>query len=89
MNTVLPLTEARNKLTKLVDAVSKTFARVTITCKGKPGAVLISSEEYEALVDMLEILSNKETVKSLKRAREDVKAGRVKPLDDVIADLKL
>ena len=89
MNTVLPLTEARNKFPKLVDDVSKTFAQVTITRKGKPEAILISKEEYDALIDSLEILSSKQSVASLKRAKNDVKAGRVKPLKDVMAALKL
>lgn len=89
MDTVLPLTEARNKFAKLVDDVSKTFAKVTITRRGKPKAVIMSSEEYEALIDSLEILSSKKSMDSLKRAKEDIKAGRIKPLSEVIKDLKI
>ena len=89
MNTTLPLTEARNKFPKLVDEASKTFARFVITRKGKPEAVLMSQEEYEALIDTLEILSSRKSLASLRRAQKDVKAGRVRPLTDVMRDLKL
>jgi prevent-host-death family protein len=89
MDIVLPVTEARNRFTKLVDDVSKTFAKITITRKGKPEAVLISSEEYEALIDSLEILSNKNSMDSIKRAKTDIRAGRIKPLSDVIKNLKI
>lgn len=89
MDTVIPLTEARNKFARLVDDVVRTFAKFTITRKGKAEAVLMSKEEYEALIDTLEILSSRETMASLKRAEKDVKAGRIKPLDDVIRDLAL
>ncbi|MEK9147171.1 MAG: type II toxin-antitoxin system Phd/YefM family antitoxin [Patescibacteria group bacterium] len=89
MNTILPLTEARNKFPKLVDEVSKTFARFIITRKGKPEAVLMSQEEYEALIDTLEILSSRQSMASLRRARKDIKAGKVRPLEDIIRDLNL
>lgn len=89
MDTTLPLTDARNKLTKIVDEVSKTFTRFTITRKGKPEAVLMSREEYDALIDTLEILSSQETMAAIRRAEKDIKAGRVKPLKDIIKELKL
>ncbi|MDO8487268.1 MAG: type II toxin-antitoxin system Phd/YefM family antitoxin [Candidatus Curtissbacteria bacterium] len=89
MNTVLPLTEARNKFAELIDDASKMFSRFTITRNGKPEAVLMSKDEYDALIDTLEILSNPVTMASIRRGEKDIKAGRVKPLEDVLKDLKL
>lgn len=89
MTTAVPLTEARNRFSQLVEEASQLFARFTITRKGKPEAVLISKEEYDALIDTLEILANKETMRSLRRAKEDIKKGRVRPLEDVVKELKL
>lgn len=89
MNVYLPVTEARNKFPRLVEEASKTFAQFIITKNGKPEAILISKEEYDALVDSLEILSNKKSMASLRRAKVDVKAGRMRPLKDIMADLKL
>ena len=88
MNDTLSLTDARNRFTQLVDDASKTFSRFTITRKGKPEAVLMSKEEYDALIDTIEILANPVTMASIKRAEKDIKAGRVRPLEDVIAELK-
>ena len=89
MNAVLPLTEARNKFAELIDETSKMFARFTITRNGKPEAVLMSKEEYDALIDTLEILANPATMASIARGEKDIKAGRDKPLDDVLKDLGL
>ena len=89
MNTVLPLTEARNKFAELIDEASKMFTRFTITRNGKPEAVLMGKEEFDALIDTLEILSNPDTMASIRRGEKDIKAGRVKPLDDVAKDLGL
>lgn len=49
----------------------------------------MSKEEYDALVDTLEILANKETMESLRRAKEDIKKGRVRPLEDVVKELNI
>lgn len=89
MNGVIPLTEARNHFAQLIEEASSLFARFTITRKGKPEAVLMSKEEYDALLDTLEILANKETMESLRRAKEDIKKGRVRPLENVVKELKL
>ena len=89
MNAVLPLTEARNKFAELIDEASKIFTRFTITRNGKPEAVLMSKEEYDALIDTIEVLSNPDTMASIRRGEKDMKAGRVKPLEDVLKDLGL
>lgn len=87
MVTTLSLTEARNRFAELVEASSKMFAHFTITRKGRPEAVLMSKEEYDALIDTLEILSSPKTMTSIRRAEKDIKAGRVKPLEDVAKEL--
>ena len=89
MNAVIPLTEARNRFAQLIDDASKMFAQFTITRNGKPEAVLMSKEEYDALIDTIEILSNPDTMASVRRGEKDLKAGRVKPLEDVLKDLGL
>jgi PHD/YefM family antitoxin component YafN of YafNO toxin-antitoxin module len=43
----------------------------------------LNIEEYESLIETLEILSDRELVKSIERGLKDVKAGRVHPLKDV------
>ena len=52
----LPITEAREKLTTLVDRAARLMEKYTITVKGKPKAVIISSEEYDSLQETLDIL---------------------------------
>lgn len=89
MVTTLPLTEARNRFAELVEMASGMFARFTITRKGKPEAVLMSKEEYDSLVETLEIMSNPKTMASIRRAMADIKAGRVTPWEEVKKELNL
>jgi antitoxin YefM len=75
-------TEARQHLYELVKQSVKGHVPIKITSKAGD-AVLLSEEDYENLLETLELLSTPGLVDSLREAREDIKAGRTKSLDDV------
>ena len=83
----LPLTEARKELSKIVDEVSTVHEHVTITRQGKPAAVVMSADEFESWRETLEILDDPEAVAAIRRGLRDIKAGRVRPLEEVLARL--
>jgi len=56
----LSLSEAKMKLSALIESVKNTDEEVIITKNGSPAAVLISSDEYESWQETLAIRSNKE-----------------------------
>lgn len=85
----IPFTEARARLTELLDDVEATHEHLVITRKGRPAAVVISTEEWEALEETLEILQDEETLAALRESEEDVKAGRLFSLDEVRRELGL
>ena len=86
MKTV-PLTEARKDLSKILDEVSRVHEHVTITRQGKPAAVVMSSDEFESWQETIEILDDPEAMAAIRRGLRDVKAGRTRPLDEVLARL--
>ena len=63
--TILPLGEARNHLSEVIDAVDRTHERVTITRHGQPIAVVISPEELAGLEETIEILSTPGAVSAI------------------------
>jgi prevent-host-death family protein len=83
--TTLPLTEARNRLSELLDDVERTHERVIITRHGKESAVLISTDDLEALEETLDVLASPEAMRQLAESRADVEAGDVLDADDVAA----
>lgn len=85
----LPLTEARKDLSKIVDEVSSVHEHVTITRQGKPAAVVMSSDEFESWQETLEILADPKAMAAIRRADKDIKAGRVRPWEEVRARLGL
>lgn len=86
---IVPFTEARANLTELLDDVEARHEHLVITRKGRPAAVVVSSQEWEALEETLEILSDPEAMEALRQSDEDVAAGRVHTWDEVKRELGL
>ena len=75
-------TEARQNLFRLVRKSVKGHVPVKITSK-EGDAVLVSEEDYEGLLETLELLSMPGMRKSIQEARADIRAGRTKSLKEV------
>lgn len=76
MTITVPLTELRPKLPKIMDRISKYFDRCIITRHGKPEAVILSEEDYENILETLDILSDQKLVKDIKKAAQDLRRGK-------------
>ena len=75
-------TKARQNLFDLLKKSVKGHVPVRITSKNGD-AVLVSEEDYEGLLETLELLSQPGMDKSICEAREDIKAGRTKSLEEI------
>ena len=89
MARIVPFTEARACLSELLDDVEARHEHVVITRKGRPAAIVVSTKEWEALEETLEILQDEDTLAALRESEEDVKAGRLFSLDEVRRELGL
>ena len=89
MAKTVPFTEARAKLSELLDELDVRHEHVVITRSGRPVAVLVPADEQEVLEETLEILQDESLLEALRESEEDVKAGRLKTLDEVRRDLGL
>ena len=76
MTVTVPLSELRPKLPAIMDRISKYFDRFVITRHGKPQAVILSEEDYESLLETLDILSDQKVVQDIKRAQDDLRKGK-------------
>lgn len=86
---IVPFTEARSTLSELLDEVNERHEHVVITRNGRPVGVVLSSQEYEALAETLEVLEDNETLEALRESEVDVQEGRVYRLDEVRRELGL
>ena len=79
MTTTGPLTEVRDNLSEILDEVIATGQEYVITRHGRRVAVLLAIDEYEAMVETLNVLSDDETLDALAEAELDIAEGRVEP----------
>jgi antitoxin YefM len=69
----LSLTDLRPRLSEAIDRANDLFDRFVITRRGRAEAVLLGSDDYEGLLETLEILSDREAVERLIQAEEDLR----------------
>ena len=85
----LPVTEARKKLTTLVDKAAKQLDEYVITVKGKPKAVIMSSEEFESWKETNEILADSALVKAIREGETELAEGKGVPWEEAKKQLNL
>lgn len=76
-----PLTEVRSRLSEIVDEVTSTGSAVEISRHGRPVAVVVGYEEYESLLETLNILADETTMDAIAEAERDLAAGDLTELD--------
>lgn len=72
----LSLSEAKMKLSGLVEAVSTTDEEVVITKNGVPAAVLISPDEFESLKETIAVRSDTSLINEIKKGLKALKSRK-------------
>jgi antitoxin YefM len=83
MTNTLTLKELRPELPRVIERIDKKFDRYLITKRGKPVVVMLSVDDYEALLETLDILEDDETMTRLKRGENEIRRGNTRSWDDV------
>lgn len=83
----IPLADARANLSRLIDEAVRTHERIEITRNGKRSAVLMSTDDYDSLMETLDILADADLVGELRVALDELAAGDVLTTEEVLADL--
>jgi antitoxin YefM len=78
---VAAVSDVRERLSELVDEVSTTGSDVVITKHGRPAAVMLGYDEYESLIETVNILSDGAAMAALAEAEDDLMRGDLVPLD--------
>ena len=63
----LSLSEAKMKLSELIEKVQSTDAEVVITKNGRPAAVLVSPDEFEGWRETIAIKSDEDLMTEIKK----------------------
>lgn len=86
--TTLPLAEVRANLSKLVDEAVRTHLRIEVTRQGRRAAVILSAEDYDSIMETLEVLSDQNLMDDLRRGQADIARGEYHSLDEVEREMR-
>ncbi|MBF8266759.1 MAG: putative prevent-host-death family protein [Dehalococcoidia bacterium] len=78
----ITIVDARRLLTKLPERLGSHPATVAVTRRGKPVLAIMAWEDYEAILETLEILSDEEAVEKLRRSIQEVRESKTIPWEE-------
>jgi prevent-host-death family protein len=74
----LSVSEAKMKLSGLIDTVNATDEEIIITKNGRPAAVLVSPEEFESLKETIAIRSDLALMREIKKGLRALRNKKAK-----------
>ena len=83
MINMVSLKELRPDLPKVIERIDGKLDRYVITRRGKPVAVMLGVDDYESLMETLDILADPRAMAGLRRGEEDIRKGRTRPWAEV------
>src|ERR1700678_2234573 len=83
----VPVREFRTKLSELLSDVADRRDHVLVTRNGKPAAALVPIDEYEALEETAEILSDSATLAAIEAGLRELARGETITLHTLRAEL--
>ena len=89
MTKSVTLKALRPKLPQIIDEIDSKMDRFIITKRGKPVALMMAIDDYESILETIDILSDKRLMKRIRKAEEDISKGNVKMLSEIEKDLGL
>jgi prevent-host-death family protein len=90
----LPLAEVRANLSKIVDEAIRTHQRIEVTRQGRRAAVILSADDYDSIMETLDILSDRDLLLEIQEAEAEAEAeaaagaGETYTLDEVTKDMR-
>lgn len=81
MTKTITLKALRPDLPKVADDVERKLDRYVVTRRGQPVMMVISPEDYEGMLETIEILSDKSAVKRIRASRKEARQGKTVSLE--------
>jgi antitoxin YefM len=76
MAKTLPISEVKTHLPALVAGVEEREEEVVVTRNGRPAAVIVNYAEYERLKETLDVLTDSDLMRQIRKSRAFYRAGK-------------
>src|SRR4051794_10299436 len=87
MAKIVPVREFRTRLSELLSDVADRRDHVLVTRNGKPAAALVPIDEYEALEETAEILSDPDAIAAIEAGLAELERDETVTLEDLRREL--
>lgn len=87
--TTLPIADVRAQLSKLVEEAGATHERIEITKNGRRAAVLLSADDYDAIIETIAVLSDSELLSDHLRGISELESGESLTLHELANAMKV
>lgn len=84
--TTLPLGEARNHLSEVIDGIDRTHDWLTITRHGQPVAVVLSLDDLASMEEPLAVLAVPGALDAIRQGTREIDSGQVEDWESLRAD---
>ena len=74
--TTVPVAEARQNFSALIDEAVTTHQRILVTRNGVPAVWMVSDEDFESIMETLDVLADAAAMQDVAQSRADSAAGR-------------
>ena len=82
------LKELRPDLPGVINDIDSKFHRYIVTKRGKPVVVMMSVDDYESILETIEILSDKRAMKRIKMSDAEIKQGKTVSLEKLRQEIE-
>ena len=81
MVNTITLKALRPELPDVIKNIDTKLDRYIITKRGKPVAMMMNIDDYESILETIEILSDKQAAKRIKQAKDEIARGETISLE--------
>ena len=83
MVNTITLKKLRPGLPGVIKGIDTKLDRYIVTKRGKPVAIMISPDDYDGLLETLDILSDKDIVGRIKKAKREIREGKTISIEEL------
>jgi antitoxin YefM len=83
----IPVNEFRSNLAEVISEVADRRDHVVVTRNGRPAVALVPIDEYQALEETAEILSDAATLEAIEAGLDEISRGETVDFDDLRREL--
>lgn len=74
---IMPVTKVKRGLLDIIKTMQEEDSTITLTRNGEAVGVMMTPDRYEALLETIEILVDKDVLAALRSSAQDFQAGNV------------